>query len=397
MATNMVSRKSGALATRTSVRGTSQDDLSSGLSGGFAVMSFRSGRWRVKYQGSETVITRKDEEDNDVPVASIDVVLLKASRNVSKIYYSKPFSDGDAEAPDCYSSDGIRPDAGVLQPKSKSCATCKFNEWGSKITPNGKKAKACSDHRRVAITPASLNRKNPDPSVITNEVYNGPMLLRVPPTSLNDLAQYGQRVASTLNETYDAVVTRLGFDTEASYPKLTFKPVRLLTDEENEAVDELFHDDRISRVINSAVELADEEDDDEVPAPRKAKAKPVVEEDEEEEAPPVKAKAKTKPVVEEDEEEEEEEAPPVKAKAKAKSKPVVEEEDEEEEEEAPPVKVKPKAKAKPVVEEDEEDEEDEPVKPTKPAKKGKKGEATVAAQGDALDQIAGFLDLESLD
>jgi hypothetical protein len=234
------------------------EDLSAGVSGGFSVLSFRASKWRIKHQGNETLVTNSEGE----AVPSVEVIMLRASKSISKIWYETAYADGSNAAPDCLSVDGITPDAGAQKPQSKACATCKWNQWGSKITPAGKKSKACSDHRRMAVTPVGD---------IPNSAFGGPMLLRIPPASLTDLSLYGQKLGAK-GFAYNAVVTRLGFDPDASYPKLTFKAVRPLTDDELEQVAELFQGDTIGRILSEASELETAE------APATAAAPAVVQE-----------------------------------------------------------------------------------------------------------------------
>ena len=126
---------------------TLQDDLTAGVEGGFSVVSFRGKTWRIKHGGEEVPVT----DDNDNPIPGLEVVILKASKDVSKIYYAKKYSEGDEGEPDCYSLDGIRPDSGANNKQASGCAACPHNQWGSRITDNGKKAKACSDNRRIAV------------------------------------------------------------------------------------------------------------------------------------------------------------------------------------------------------------------------------------------------------
>lgn len=222
----------------------SADDLSAGVSGSFAVMSFRASRWRIKYQGEETPILNGDGD----PVASIEAVILKANPHITKNYYEQGYSEGAAEAPDCFSLDGVRPDASAPSRQADTCAQCPKNVFGSRITPAGKKAKACQDNRRLALVPAND---------LDNETFGGPMLLRVPAASLADLAMMGKNLKAR-GFPYNAVTVRIGFDMEASYPKLTFKPIRPLTDDEAVKVRELLHDDRLERILAEAVELKDD-------------------------------------------------------------------------------------------------------------------------------------------
>jgi hypothetical protein len=228
-------------------------DLYDGIQAGFAVVSIRGSRWRISKGGDAEAVVNADGD----PVASLECVIVKASRNVSKIYYQEDYAEGDAEAPDCWSVDGITPDAGSGKPQSKTCATCKQNVWGSKITPAGKKTKACGDNRRIAIVPLAD---------ILNKKYDGAMLLRVPAASLADLALYGKGMAGK-GFPYNAVGTKMGFDLEASYPKLTFRPIRPLTEEQLAQVAEVSRSPQVQAILEVASENA-------APAAAPAEAKP---------------------------------------------------------------------------------------------------------------------------
>lgn len=216
------------------------DDLSAGVSGGFAVISFRASKWRVKYQGEETLLQNAAGD----PIASMEVVILRANRHITKTFYEKGYTDGAVEAPDCFSLDGITPDVGAPKPQAANCASCPKNVFGSRITPAGKKAKACQDNRRVAIVPVGD---------IRNDAFGGPMLLRIPAASLADLSMMGKNLKAR-GFPYNAVSVRIGFDHEASYPKLTFKPVRPLTEDEGAMVKEMMGSDKIERILAEAVE-----------------------------------------------------------------------------------------------------------------------------------------------
>jgi len=217
-------------------------DLYDGIQAGFAVVSIRGSRWRISKGGETEPVVNADGD----PVAALECVIVKASRNVSKIFYAEAYAEGDAEAPDCWSVDGITPDAGSGTPQSKTCATCKQNVWGSKITPAGKKTKACGDNRRIAVVPLGD---------ILNKKYDGAMLLRVPAASLADLALYGKGMAGK-GFPYNAVGTKMGFDLEASFPKLTFRPVRPLTEEQLMEVAEVSRSPQVQAILEVAAEHA---------------------------------------------------------------------------------------------------------------------------------------------
>lgn len=252
-------------------------DLYEGVSGGFAVVSFRGSKWRIKHGGEERPILKDDE-----PVPSLECVLIKASKSVSKIFYAEGYEEGDDSAPDCWSIDGIRPDSASANIQSETCAACPNNVWGSKISPQGKKTKKCGDNRRVAVAPLGD---------ITNEALGGPMLLRVPAASLADLATYGKGMAAK-GFPYNAIGTRIGFDLDASYPKLTFRPIRKLNNDELAEVAGHFQGESLANILDVPQEIAA------APAPavkEPPKPQPAVStEFEEEEPPPPAEKSKAK-------------------------------------------------------------------------------------------------------
>ena len=83
----------------------------------------------------------------------------------------------------------------------------------ARITEDGKKAKACADVRRIAVA--------------TVDAIEGPMLLRVPATSLKALGEY-QKALAKRKVKIRTVVTRVSFDPNMAYPALVFRPVGFL-------------------------------------------------------------------------------------------------------------------------------------------------------------------------
>jgi len=229
-------------------------DLTEGVGGGFGVVSFRGSKWRIKYAGDETLVTNEDGEAKP----SLEAVILKASKAISKIFYSKKYEEGDDTAPDCWSIDGIAPDPASTNKQHANCATCPNNVWGSRVTDSGKKAKACADNRRLAVVPLHD---------IGNETFGGPMLMRVPAASLADLAQFGNLMAKK-GYPYNAIGTRIGFDPNASYPKLTFKAMRALSEAEIEEVAAHYQGDVIDRILSEMPEALPAAANE--PAPAKA-------------------------------------------------------------------------------------------------------------------------------
>ena len=203
--------------------------LAGGMGGGtdnmFPRISIKASRFRVVEGDSEMVL-----DDT-----TLDVVIVGANPNLSKTFYAKEWNpDNEPTGPDCFSLDGIRPDASVAEPVNDLCATCPKNAWGSKIAPNGQKLKACSDKKRLAVVASG------DPEGAT-------YLLEVTPAALKGLNQY-QRELSMRGIPPEIVITKIGFDTNASFPKLKFGFGGFLDEETQAIVDKLFDDPVVKQI-----------------------------------------------------------------------------------------------------------------------------------------------------
>lgn len=262
-------------------------DLTAHAGGGFPVISIKGKVFAVVRDGDREI--QMNPKDPDSAATSLNVVLLKANKGTSKVFYIKGYDKDSSEGqkPDCYSNDGVEPAADSQNKQAKKCATCPHNQWGSRVSEKGAtKGKACADAVRMAVAPAGQ--------------INDAMLLRVPPASIKALGEYGQMLAKR-GVGYNMVVTKVGFDLQAESPKLTFSAIGLLDDDGFAEVQEIAASDVVSNILGSSVAAA-------IAAEAPAAA-------EEEEAPAPVAKPKAKPVVEE------EEAPAPVAKPKPAAKP----------------------------------------------------------------------------
>jgi outer membrane biosynthesis protein TonB len=130
------------------------------------------------------------------------------------------------------------------------------------------------------------------------------------------------------------VITRMKFDTKSESPKLFFKAMRWLTDDEFPTIQQQGKTDAAIKAITMTVAKMDNVA---APAPLKLEGKrpaPVVEEEEEAPAPKAKTKAKPAPLPAEDDEEpvvrKEEKKPNAVPKAKADLSAMVDDWDENE-------------------------------------------------------------------
>lgn len=210
------------------------EDLSTGVSQGFPILSIKGKVWHL-VQGEQRDLI-EDPATGD-PKSSIEVVILKANPKISKIYYPGGYTEGSSEKPTCYSHDGATPAVDVVERQAIKCAVCPHNQWGSRITENGAKGKECTDSRRLAVAPlGELDR---------------PMLLRVPAATLKELLAYAD-LLNRRRTPYQAVVTRIGFDHTVAHQKLTFRALRYLSEDEAKTVLESMALDVIGSIIGDS-------------------------------------------------------------------------------------------------------------------------------------------------
>jgi hypothetical protein len=215
------------LAGRVGQPSTLAESLGGGLAKSveFPRISIKASRFRIVEGGAETVL-------NDT---TLEVVIVGANPRLSKAWYAEAWTpDVEASAPDCFTLDGITHDPESAQPQHPVCASCPQNAWGSRVTPQGTKVKACSDKKRLAVVAAT------DPS--------GPTyLLEVTAAALKGLNQY-QRELTMRGIAPEIVKTAVSFDTSASFPKLQFGFGGFIDEQTQTIVDKLFGSDKVKQI-----------------------------------------------------------------------------------------------------------------------------------------------------
>lgn len=260
-------------------------------SAGFPVIAIKSHRFSMVQDGKRTII---NDPRTDEPANHITVVIMRTNPAFSKAYYAEKYVEGSDAKPDCFSNDGIRPDPQSAEKQAKTCALCPFNAFGSSDTGRGK---ACPDSKRLAVA--------------TPDRLDNPALLRVPPTSLKNLAKYAEKLSS-MSADVRWVATKIGFDPQATHQVLTFEPVGFLDGETIQKVIALQDDEILLRVTGEKLEQTTEEDAPaDKPTPRPVRSAPVAPK-EPDPRPRTFAKQEAAPVEEEDEDDLEEAPAPVK-------------------------------------------------------------------------------------
>ena len=180
-------------------------------------ISIRGNVFRLVVNGKE--IATSEER-------SMKVVLVNVAPKVHRTFYAGMFNPNVKAGPECWSADGERPDASIDSPQSDACHNCEKNIAGSGTG----KTKACKFGRMLAV-------------VLDNDLNGDVFQLSLPAQSIfgdadsgnMPLNAYAQFLAG-FNVNVTAVVTEMRFDTNSATPKLFFKAVRPLTEEEYDAL-----------------------------------------------------------------------------------------------------------------------------------------------------------------
>jgi len=282
-------------------------DIAKALAGGGAGASGK----RVSIKGGVFRLISDGKEIAAVDERFLDVVIVKAAPKVARVFYAAKYDkDATATAPDCQSNDGDKPDPKSKAKQSDTCASCPQNVAGS----GQGNSRACRYQQRLAVT-------------LANNIEGDVMQLSLPATSIfgkeegdNRPLQAYARWLVAQGVDPSTVVTRMKFDTASESPKLFFKAMRWLTDDEFAEATKQGDTAEAKKAITmdaAGMDMGKPADALKGKAPAaKAAPAPEVEEEDEAPAPKPKAKAKPAPVVEVADEEDEE--PVVKKAAAAK-------------------------------------------------------------------------------
>lgn len=255
--------------------------LAGGSGGGGKRLSIKGNKFRLIVDGEQVSVSRED---------TMNIVVVNAAA-VSRTYYEGTYDPNNPSAPTCWSVDTRvpAPEVPAEQRKASRCADCPMNVKGS----GQGEGRACRFNQRLAVT---LEGK-PD------EVYQ----LQLPATSIFGEAKGGNmgmqayaKLLNAHNTPIIAVLTEMRFDENAETPKLFFKPVRPLNEEELQAAVAAKDSEEAIKAITLTVAQTDgakkvksggseqpstkkkfiiEDNDDEVEEPKKVEAKKVSKEE----------------------------------------------------------------------------------------------------------------------
>ena len=186
----------------------------------------------------------------------LDVVLVNASTSVHRMFFKEEYKQGEKMPPPvCWTSDAKVPDENSTEPQSKTCESCPQNIKGS--GPNN--TKACRYSRRIAV-------------VMANKLDGDIFQVTLPALSIfgngddqgRPLHEYTDFL-KTHNECLGSVVTRMFFDPDSSAPKVRFRAIARLEDEQFELIQKQGATDEAKRAVVLTVAKKEEQKEESSP------------------------------------------------------------------------------------------------------------------------------------
>lgn len=199
------------------------DDLTKALMGGSSQsgkrISIKGGVWRLIANGKEVA---KNED------RALNIVIANAAHHISRTYYEGQFQEGEENktSPRCWSENSDTPSPEVTEPLATRCVDCPMNQKGS----GQGDSRACRFSQRLAV-------------LLGNDLNGDIYQLALPSKSIFGEGEPGKwplqtyvKMIGARNFPVSSVVTEARFDTDSATPKLTFKPVKVLSPEEHALV-----------------------------------------------------------------------------------------------------------------------------------------------------------------
>lgn len=191
------------------------DETTKALMGGGSGkrISIRGGVFRMIVGGKE--VAQNDDR-------AMNVVIVKAAEKTSRSYYAGTYVEGQNAVPDCWSNDGVTPDAKSKNRQSANCQNCPQNIKGS----GQGDSRACRfSHRLAVVLEGNMDGDVYQLTLPAQSIFGTGEGSKMP------LQQYAKFLGGH-GLPITVVSTEMRFDTASATPKLTFRAVRPLSPEE---------------------------------------------------------------------------------------------------------------------------------------------------------------------
>lgn len=224
---------------------------------------------RIGLKGCRFRLIVNGQEEMIVQDHYLDVIIVGSSPGVSRMFYGKTYDPDEKAAPDCYSSDGITPNADAKALQSTKCQICPQNQIGSKVDERGNKKRACGFFKRLAVILPH------DPSMLFRLEAKGMTIFADGKPAINafSLAEYGKKLkARGIDPSW--LVTRLTFNTDESVPQVFFTPSRYLEATEAPIIADLINGGEVEKLLEITSQTVDTSGEAVAPAVPAAQAAP---------------------------------------------------------------------------------------------------------------------------
>jgi len=203
------------------LRGSELNDLTKSLAG------TRSGSRRISIRGGVFRKVVGGEEVGKLSGREMNVIIVNARKNVSRIYYAGKYNAEEIVPPTCWANDGDAPDASVTDKQSANCATCPQNVAGS----GEGTSRACRYQRRIAV-------------LLEGDMSGDVYQLTLPSKSvfgkgegnIHPFESYTKYIAGN-GRNINQIITQVSMDLDSDTAKLFFSPVRHINHEEWEVAE----------------------------------------------------------------------------------------------------------------------------------------------------------------
>jgi hypothetical protein len=206
------------------------------------------GNKRITIRGKKFRLVVDGEELSTMKAEELDIVVVNATKDISRTYYSAAYDPkADAVPPDCWSKNGTAPDPTVSSPQSAKCDTCKQNIKGS----GQGDSRACRFSKRIAIA-------------LANDLESGVYQLTLPATSIFGDGEKNQmpfnkyvKYVGAQGYSIDTLVTTISFDDDSDSPRVYFDAKRFLNKDEHTITAKLGVSPEAINAINMTVSQTD--------------------------------------------------------------------------------------------------------------------------------------------
>lgn len=203
---------------------------------------------------------------------AINVVIVNASPKVGRIFYAKAWSpDSEPTAPDCFSNDGMAPDAGAANPQASSCNDCSQNIKGSGMG----NSKACRYSRRIAVALEEDFGTALEGSVYQMNLASKSLFGDSVGDKTHTFENYSKYLANN-GKSIDHVVTQVSFNEENDNQSVLFTATRFINKGEYAVTSKIASNSDVQKLVYMTPYQADASGrTPKLEAPKAAAAEPV--------------------------------------------------------------------------------------------------------------------------